>query len=357
MSTSPRVLVAADARAFHTARYVTELRRQGCEVRLVSMEKGEIEHCQLKARGPVAALHYALAAAELRRIVDEFRPDVVNPHFASGYGYLVARAQKTGFPPIMLNLWGSDILIVPKKSFLHRYKTKVALEAADAVTGDSEYLLDEAAKVGRLARREMIVWGVERKYLELRRKEFRWQRPLRVIVPRSQEAVYNNAFIVEALAELVNEGLVELTLAGFGSLLSEIKVRSEQLTGGRVRFYEKLGRDDYMKLLATQDVYLSASRSDSSPVSLLEAMGLGVIAVVGDIPGVREWIDDDSGFRFTLNDAASLRNIFGRLLSSDCEVNAMRARNMARVECAAIYEENVARMIAIMRELVARRRV
>ena len=355
MNSALRVLVAADARAFHTERYVAELRRQGCEAMLVSLEHGEIEHHQLTARGPVAALHYPLAAAELRKIVTEFRPDVLNPHFASGYGHLVARAQRRGFPPIMLNLWGSDILIVPKKSFLHRYKTKVALEAADAVTGDSEYLLDEAAKIGRVARREMIVWGLERKYLELRRAEFAWQKPLKAIVPRSQEALYNNALIVEALARMVNDGAIELTMAGFGSLCGEIKAQSERLTGERVKFYDKLSRDDYMKLLATQDVYLSAARSDSSPVSMLEAMGLGVIPVVGDIPGVQEWIDDSSGFKFALNDAESLRGIFERLVSKDFDVDGMRKRNLLRVEREAIYEDNVARMIEIMQELVAKR--
>ena len=317
------------------------------------MEQGTIEHHKLKSRKPRKA-QYILAVRELRRIVDEFRPDVVNPHFASGYGHLVSRAKQRGSPPVLLHVWGSDILIVPKKSFLHRYKTRAALQAADVVTGDSEYLLNEAAKVGRLARREMIVWGLEKRYLALRRNDFTWRVPLRVIVPRSQEAVYDNAFIVEALAELVNAGKIELTMAGFGGLLDDIKTQSQRLTGGKVRFYDKLSRDDYMALLATQDVYLSAARSDSSPASMLEAMGLGLIPVVGDIPGVREWVDEKSGYRFPLGDKEALCAIFDSLLSGNDNVEALRDHNIARVEREALFEDNIARTIAIMAGLAGK---
>jgi len=351
-----RVLVAADVRSFHTERYVSELRRQGCDVLLVSIESGGPEYCQLRRRGPVKALHYSLASGELKRVVAEFRPDVVNPHFASGYGYLVARARSRAFPPVLLHIWGSDILIAPHKSFLHRRKTRLALEAADVVTGDSEYLLDEAAKIGSLARREMIVWGIERRYLALRRANPVWRKPLKVIVPRSQEAVYNNAFIVEALAPWVKDGSVELTLAGFGSLLGDIKRQCELVAGGRVRFYDKLSRDDYMLMLATHDIYLSAARSDSSPASMLEAMGLGLIPVVGDIPGVREWIEESSGYRFPLDDVAELIGTLKRLVSGGEQPEDMRARNVARVEREAVFEDNIARTIAIMVELAGRGR-
>jgi len=345
-----RVLVAADARSFHTERYVEELRRQGCEVLVVSMEQGTIAHHRLKSRRP-RKTQYILAAREMRQLVHDFRPDVVNPHFASGYGHLVSRATRRGFPPVLLHVWGSDILIVPKKSFLHRYKTRAALEAADAVTGDSEYLLDEAARIGRLARREMIVWGIEKRYLAQRRKDNGWSAPLRVIGPRSQEAVYDNAFIVNALAEPVNDGKIELTLAGFGALLDDIKAQSQRLTGGRVRFYDRLSRDAYMALLAGQDVYLSAARSDSSPASMLEAMGLGLIPVVGDIPGIREWIDERAGYRFPLRDHAALRGVFEHLLTGNDDMAALRGRNVKRIEREAVFEDNIARTIAIMAEL------
>ena len=346
-----RVLVLADSRAFHTERYVDELLRQGCEVLTASLENGAMEHHRLQRKGPFRVLHYPLAVQEVRRLVSRFQPDAVNPHFASGYGFMAALAKRPGFPPILLHLWGSDILIVPAKSSLHRRKTRTALAAADIVTGDSDYILDRAESLNPLAARETIVWGIERRYLSARRASFPLDEPLKIIVPRVQEPIYNNRFIVTALAPLIKTGRVNVMFSGFGSRLRELKSHAAALVGHGVEFYDKRSRDDYLSLLAEHDVYLSASFSDSSPVSMIEAMGLGLIPVVGDIPGVREWITSETGFRFDLNDGPSLRKAVEDILEGRRDLSAMRRRNIDRVERDAIFEDNISRMIQLMRGL------
>ena len=45
-----KILVLADSRAFHTERYVRELRNQGCRVLLASLERGNTHHFHLKHR-------------------------------------------------------------------------------------------------------------------------------------------------------------------------------------------------------------------------------------------------------------------------------------------------------------------
>ena len=88
-----RVLVLADSNSFHTERYVLELARQGCEVLLASVEDGDVEHHRLKPHGPIRQLHYATVVPEIRGIIKEFQPDIVNAHFASGYGFSAAMAR------------------------------------------------------------------------------------------------------------------------------------------------------------------------------------------------------------------------------------------------------------------------
>ena len=63
------ILVLADSRSFHTERYVRELRRQGCHVILASLERGNIHHYTLKARGFFRQLHYIMAATEVRSLI------------------------------------------------------------------------------------------------------------------------------------------------------------------------------------------------------------------------------------------------------------------------------------------------
>ena len=55
------------------------------------------------------------------------------------------------------------------------------------------------------------------------------------------------------------------------------------------------------------DLYISASHSDGTSISLLEAMACGRPALVSDIPGNREWITPgENGWRFPDGDAGAL---------------------------------------------------
>jgi L-malate glycosyltransferase len=348
-----RILVLADSRSFHTERYVAELERQGCEVVTASLEEGHMPHHTLKRRGPFRALHYALAAVEVRSLIQSFAPDLLNPHFASGYGFLTALAERRGSLPILLHLWGSDILIAPHKSIFHWRKTRLALETADFVVGDSDYLLDKAAEIGEMRNRRTIVWGIERGFLLHRRGDAPFQAPLKILVPRVHEAVYNNLFVVRALAELVNGGKIELTFPDFGGQIGAFKANAGRLVKCGLKFYPKLPRDEYLRFAAQHDIYLSASLSDSSPASMLEAMGLGLIPVAGDIPGVREWLTPDSGFMFDLTQETVLRDVILHLLAPGADVTGMRAHNHCLIEQKALFESNIEETITIMRKLVA----
>jgi glycosyltransferase involved in cell wall biosynthesis len=60
---------------------------------------------------------------------------------------------------------------------------------------------------------------------------------------------------------------------------------------------------DVPKLLSTQDVFLLASDYEGLPLTLLEAMGNGLVPVVSDLPsGVRELVDEKTGRRVAPDD-------------------------------------------------------
>jgi len=339
---SLRILVLADSRSFHTIRYVRELRRQGCLVLLASFERGPVSHLHLRSIGPIKSLHYYLATRQVRKVIDRFSPHVINAHFATGYGWLAGRAVGKGEPPIMLHLWGSDILQVPHKSALHRSKARRALRSASLVIGDSSYLLEEAGKICPMAFSRVIYWGLERQYLTLSDTTRSFGQPLGIIMPRHHEPVYNNEFALRALAPMLKAGIVTLTVPSWGSLAGRFKGQATQLGVKSVNYYDRLPRDQFMMLLSQHDVYLSAASSDSSPASLIEACGVGLAPVCADIPGVREWINDESGFTFEPQNDLSLRQAVDRICESTDHLTSMRTRNRERVKREAVFENNVA---------------
>lgn len=346
-----KVLLLADSSSFHAERFTAELHRQGCRVLVASLERGPLHHYHLKRRTHLRAVYYLISVSEIRRLITRFRPDIINPHYASGYGFSTALATIGKKVPVILNLWGSDILRVPRKSFLHKFKITLALKAADCVIGDSEYLLQAAEAVTPLSCKRVIPWGIEQRFLPLHKKNYAFQRPLKIIVPRRHEKVYNNQFIVLSLASLIREGKVEITFPNFGSLAPDFRKNANSLFADRVRFYEKIPRNVFLPFMAGYDVYLSASTSDSSPASLIEAMALGLVPIAADIPGVREWLHSNSGYLFQPTDPEDLKSLIHRLLQERNPHERMRRMNLARVKEQAVFEENIAEQINLMEQL------
>jgi glycosyltransferase involved in cell wall biosynthesis len=340
--------VLADTRSFHTERYVRELRGQGCRVVVASLERGKIIHVHLRRIGPISQLHYFFAIRQVRKLIARFEPDIVNAHFATGYGWLAARAIARQWRPMVLHLWGSDILQVPGKSPLHRRKAASALKSAALVIADSSYLMEEARNIQPIDTGKIIYWGLERKYLALSDTERKFVKPLRIIMPRHHEPIYNNSFALRALAPLLKSGEIALTVPNWGSLVSQFRKACAALEVRSVTFYDRLLRDRYMQLLSGHDVYLSASLSDSSPASLIEACGLGLVPICMDIPGVREWINPASGFLIRMNDEESLRQVIGRIIASGDSCQRLRVKNHERVKRDAVFENSVADTIGAM---------
>lgn len=350
-----KVLVLADSRSFHTERYVEELDRQGADVFLASLEHGDMHHIHLSERGPFKSLHYVLVSTQISHLVHRIRPDVVNPHFVSGYGFAVALAGKLLGTPVLGHAWGSDLLVVPNKSWLHRRKTVLGLNAASHLLADSQYLGDKATELAPSAKVTVIPWGVERKYVVDDPTPIPLSPPLRVIVPRAHSPVYNNEFVLDSLRSLIEQGSVQLTFPSFGISAEEFKVRVGDLLDNGVTLYDKCDRDTFMQVLSEHDVYLSAAKSDSSPVSMIEAMARGLVTVAADIPGVREWLPPESGLLFAQDDASSLQGTITDLALGQRDIVELQQRNLARVREQAIFEDNIATTLDIMRSLVETR--
>ena len=346
-----RILMLADSRAFHTERLVWQMRLRGCRVLPASLERGKLHHFHLRGHGRVQQMSYLLARRQVSQLIERFRPDVINAHFAAGYGHLAAIANRRHRVPLVTTLWGSDILLLPQRGLWYRRKTRVALEAANYVLADSQYLLDEAARLADIPHSRVIPFGVERSWLDRYKEDRPLHRPLRIIVPRQHAKVYNNVMVFDSLRKMIGQGRVELTFPDFGPLAGGFRVYVKELLERGVSLYPRLPREEYIPFMAGHDVYLSASRSDSSPASLLEAMAVGLVAVAADIPGIREWLTPQTGFVFRQDDRNDLRQVVELLLQAPDSLTEQRRRARERVLAAAVFEENVADMIKVMKSL------
>ena len=111
----------------------------------------------------------------------------------------------------------------------------------------------------------------------------------------------------------------------------------------RCRFLDNDSLPDYYR---SADLYVSASHSDGSSVSLLEAMACGVPPLVSDIPGNMEWVTHGrTGWAFADGDVEGLTEGILKAVRNKDNLNSMGLAAREVVEARADWTKNYPKMI------------
>lgn len=79
----------------------------------------------------------------MKKVITEFKPDILHAHYASSYGLLGALS---GFHPYIISVCGSDVFDFPNTSFLHKIVLKYNLSVADKILSTSNVMAIETSK-------------------------------------------------------------------------------------------------------------------------------------------------------------------------------------------------------------------
>jgi len=313
-----RICYFADGRSIHTQRWVEYFAGQGHEIHLMSYEpytgqNGSIVHHDLQ---PLNSLHLAFGwlpkvraiehLLRARRVVqiavNNLHPDLVHGHFLAGYGHL---AFLSGWHPLVVTAWGSDIYLYRSQSVLSRLLTKLTLRRADLITCDSLDLRQSLVKLGAHARKiHVIHFGVDTTLFNphcdvtaLRRELGLAEEEQVVLSPRHIRSHYNIDTIVHSFAILQTDfpklKLLLKDYFGDESYRASIEALIRELNlEHRVTFLGQVPYKEMVKLYNVADVVVSLATTDSAPISVLEAMACGNIVVASDLPSLREWIEE-----------------------------------------------------------------
>lgn len=238
-------------------------------------------------------LRAIILALYLRRI----KPSIVLGCMATKYGFY---SNLFKFRPLVLIVWGSDILIAPKRFFLFRFMAKYSLKKADAVILDSEVQREAAIQLGCNPSKILkFPWfnlaDVNPKISKTEvRGRLGWRNNTIIVSARSHEPIYGVEDLIEAIPHIVKEATKSrFLIIGEGGLTQKLKKRVRALHLEKyVKFTGSLPREDVVAYVNASDIYVSTSLSDGTSASLLEAMTLGIPSVVTSIPGNKEWIED-----------------------------------------------------------------
>jgi glycosyltransferase involved in cell wall biosynthesis len=120
--------------------------------------------------------------------------------------------------------------------------------------------------------------------------------------------------LIDAARRVVDRGVdVRFVTAGQGQLRKEIEERRRR-SGLDDRFVMLGYRDDTTRLIAAADLYVLASRHEGLPVTVMEALTLGVPVVATAVGGLPEVVTEDNGILVAPGDPAALAVAIERAL-------------------------------------------
>lgn len=241
------------------------------------------------------------------------RPKVTNFHFLSSYGLMSLFIPKKN---LILNTWGSDVnLVYASNNRFKKYIVKLALRRFAWINTPAEHMKTKLIALGADPDKiEVFQYGIEIDNQDVYKKIKKENEKVIFVSNRNWQDLYNIQYIVSGFAEYKSKNNTNtfLHVYGRGSKVEEDVIRSclkkynkEVLSS--IIFMGYTAKKDMLEKMVTSDVYVSIPSRDGAPLSLLEAMALGLYPIVSSIDANHEWILHNNGL--FIQEASNVKEI------------------------------------------------
>ncbi|WP_067052229.1 glycosyltransferase [Methanofollis ethanolicus] len=305
-----KICILADARTTHIKRWV-EYFSEKHEVDLITLSYTVPERTtigeEVYEKMPNVRLHKVskkipdilLAPFRIRKLISEIKPDIVHAHYVTHYGFCGAFS---GFHPLVVSAWGSDVLIDPFDSILYKQMVCFALKHADMITSDGYNSKSAMVKLGIKEDKIKIIYhGVDVSIFcpEKRDRSIIWDLfsgdyPT-VISDRGLEPIYDVESLIRAIPIIKTEipdvrfiiAREDYQKAYLMNLAKSLNVFDS------IKFVGLIKHEDLPLYLSSSDIYVSTSLSDGgTAVSNIEGMACGLPPVVTNVGDNHRWVED-----------------------------------------------------------------
>ncbi len=340
-----RIAFLGDASLAHVRRWAGYFHGRGHEVLLLTFE--ETGACDIACRRvktvlPTKLLGYTAALGSVKSELEFFRPDIVNALYAGGYGFVAALS---GFEPLVVTTLGSDLLVDYPSSLIHRLQIDYAVRKARLVTTDADVVTDMLVSAGVPPVKILKVYfGIDEEIFHpAEDRDSERREGARIISTRNLYSIYDVGTLIDAMPPLRQHVDARLVVCGEGPERERLERRASDLGIEKwIEFKGRLGAGALAGELRAADVYVSTSRSDSTSVSLLEAMACGIPPVVTDIPANREWITEGrNGLLVPPGDPVRLAEALRRMIGDRELATAVRDLNVGLVRERGLWRDNM----------------
>ncbi|HRP67941.1 MAG TPA: glycosyltransferase [Turneriella sp.] len=297
-----KIALLSSASSIHTVQWAQWLNKAGHEIHIISQHplteslmQGITLH-KIPYRG---ILGYFTMVPRVKKILKQIKPDIVNAHYASGYG---TTARVVNYQPWLLSVWGSDVYDFPYTSPLHKWLVKTNLYAANAVASTSVCMAKQTRIIApKLKDIAITPFGVDIQIYRNVKPAFAHNNKQIVVgTVKTMASKYGIDILIEAFAILFKRfqksdkniaDRLTLRLVGDGPEIKQYKQQVERLKiSNRVEFVGRVPHSQVPQELAKFDIFAALSRLDSESfgVAVIEASATARPVVVSDVGGLPE---------------------------------------------------------------------
>lgn len=312
----------------HTIKWLNGLANENLDITLITQHKvtGKVDErvtiCCLPYCGGKG---YILNALALNKEIKRLKPDVINVHYASGYGTLALLAN---IKPYILSVWGSDVYEFPYQSTFKYWLIKTSLKNAKHIASTSFAMADQVKQLLGCKSLPISItpFGVDLDKFINTRKPFT-SPSITIGIVKRLEHKYGVDLLIKAFAEIVyqkKQGAVlsnvvmKLIIVGDGSLEYELKALTQALhISENVDFVGAIDNAQVPQYINLMDIFVVPSRIESFGVAAIEALACQRPCIVSNTGGLPEVISDqETGIVADYESINSIVKSINRLLEN-----------------------------------------
>lgn len=250
--------------------------------------------------------------------IEKFQPDIIHAHHPFVIGGLAKRTAKKLKRPLVFTYHTQyeeysraylGVLSFSVRLFL-RYHLKSFIESCDGVTTPSLYMAQRLTKTGINQHIEVIPNGIEEDLFSFS-KRIPPFKTLKLIFVGRLGKEKNVLFLIKTFQELLLKfPLTELILIGDGPLKRKIeKLRKKLPFPENLKIKGAVPHDAIPKYLKKAHLFVTASKTEVHPLTVLEAMATGLPVIGLKVGGVKDILSNGGGVFAEENEAGFSKKI------------------------------------------------
>lgn len=264
------MLIVGNPKSIHTKR-LSQFFEQDYQVNLIN------EDIDFSLRNSLVAIK------QLKKTITETRPDILVLYQLNLTAFVATLAnRKKKIPTFAIGI-GSDILTMPKKGWAYKAMLKYILKHSQAYNAGSPYLLEQMQKYCPKPS-EILLANLGINPIQAQKKE-------NIIYSnRLHSPLYRIDKVIKAFANFVSKPEFadwRLVVAATGKEKEFQQLSQSLAIEDKVKFVGWLSQKENAEYYAKSKIYISLPKSDSFPISLMEAMSGECLCIISDLPAYK----------------------------------------------------------------------